>query len=112
LKIYHNPRCSKSRETLDLIAKSGQECEVIEYLKVPVTFAELKDLLVRLHMKPEQLVRKGEALYKQNFKGKNFNDDEWITILIENPQLLERPIVLKGNKAILGRPPGNVLVLL
>jgi arsenate reductase len=112
LKIYHNPRCAKSRETLDLIHKSGVVAEVVEYLKTPPTFAELKDLLVRLHLKAEQIVRKSEALYKSDFKGKNFNEDEWITILVENPILIERPIVVRGNKAILGRPPGNVLTLL
>lgn len=112
LKIYHNPRCAKSRETLDLISGSGQNVEVVEYLKTPPDFAELKDLLNRLHLKAEQIVRKTEALYKSDFKGKNFNEDEWITILVENPRLIERPIVVRGNKAILGRPPENVLTLL
>jgi arsenate reductase len=112
LKIYHNPRCSKSRETLDIIVKNGHEVEIIEYLKNAITFSELKDILVRLHLKAEQIIRKNEALYKEKFKGKSFNEDEWITILIENPVLIERPIVIKGNKGILGRPPENVLSLL
>lgn len=112
LKIYHNPRCAKSRETLGLITEAGKGFEIVEYLKMPPSFAELKDLLVKLHLKPEQILRKGEALYKEQFKDKKFNDDEWITIMVENPVLIERPIVVKGNKAVLGRPPENVLVLL
>ncbi len=112
MKIYHNPRCAKSRETLALITKAGKDFEIVEYLKTPPSFAELKDLLVRLHLKPEQILRKSEALFKERFKDKKFNDDEWITIMTENPILIERPIVVKGNKAVLGRPPENVLTLL
>lgn len=112
LKIYHNARCAKSRETLELISSSGADVVIVDYLKTPPNFAELKDLLLRLHINAEQLVRKSEALYKSNYKGKKFNEDEWITILTENPILIERPIVVKGNKAILGRPPENVLALL
>jgi|SRR5690554_6125988 len=112
MKIYHNPRCSKSRETLSLIREAGQEPEIIEYLKTVPNSATIKDLLMKLNLKPTDILRKGEKVYKDKFKGKNFNDDEWIQIMIENPKIIERPIVVKGNKAILGRPPENVKELL
>lgn len=112
MKIYHNPRCSKSRQTLNLISESGKEVEVIEYLNDIPTTAELKEIIGLLGITPEQLLRKGEAIYKENFKGKSFTDDEWIQIMVDNPKLIERPIVVDGKKAVLGRPPENVLILL
>ena len=112
MKIYHNPRCSKSRQTLQLIKDNGVDVEIVEYLNKIPTKEELKLLLMKLNLKAEDIVRKGEPVYKEKFKGKNFNNDEWIQIMIENPKLIERPIVVKGNKAILGRPPENVLELL
>lgn len=112
ITIYHNPRCSKSRETLELIKAKGEQIKIVEYLKTPPTYAELKRILMKLHMRPEQILRKTELLYKEKFKKKNFTDDEWIKIMTEHPVLIERPIVVKGNKALLGRPPENVLNLL
>jgi arsenate reductase (glutaredoxin) len=112
IKIYHNPRCSKSRQTLDLIKESGQEPEVIEYLKTPPTAAELKELLGKLHLKPEQILRKGEQLYKEQYKGQQLSDDALIQVMAENPILIERPIVVKDNKAVVARPPENVKELL
>ena len=112
MKIYHNPRCSKSRQTLQLIKEAGQEVEIVEYLKRIPSKEELQLILMKLNLKPVDLIRKGEAVYKEKFKNSNFNDDEWIQIMIENPKLIERPIVIKNNKAVLGRPPGNVLELL
>lgn len=112
LKIYHNNRCSKSRQTLELINQSGQEVEVVEYLKIPPTAEELRDILNKLHMRPEQLLRKGEAIYKEKYKGQELSDEEWIEAMVENPVLIERPIVVKDNKAVLGRPPENVQELL
>lgn len=112
LKIYHNPRCSKSRQTLGLIQQEGVEVEVIEYLKDVPTEEELRKVLKLLGKSPEEILRKGEAVFKENFKGKSFTDDEWIKIMLEHPKLIERPIVIKGNKAVLGRPPENVLDLL
>ncbi|TPE46095.1 arsenate reductase (glutaredoxin) [Pontibacter mangrovi] len=112
LKIYHNSRCSKSRQTLDLINQAGQEAEVVEYLKTPPTADELRVILQKLNMKPEQLLRKGETVYKDKYKGKEFTDEEWIQAMVEHPVLIERPIVVKDNKAVLGRPPENVLDLL
>ncbi len=112
MKIYHNPRCSKSRETLNLIREKGIEPEIIEYLKTVPTTEELKQLLAKLNLEAEQIVRRTEAYYKENLKGKSFTNEEWIQLLIENPKLIERPIVVKGNKAVLGRPPQNVIELL
>ena len=110
--IYHNPRCSKSRDTLALIKGNGIEPQVIEYLKTPPTKEELRGLVAKLGIKPEQLVRKGEDVYKQKFAGKAMNDEQWLDALAKNPALIERPIVVKGARAVLGRPPENVLALL
>lgn len=105
LKIYHNTRCSKSRCALEILDHSGQPYEVVEYLKTPPSEAELKELLKELNMKPEDLLRKGETVYKEQFAGKTFTDDEWVKIMAENPVLIERPIVVKDGKAIVARPP-------
>ena len=112
MKIYHNPRCSKSRQTLQMLQDKGVDVEIIEYLNDIPTVAELKDILQKLEMKPEQVLRKGEAVFKEKFKGKTLSDTEWINAMVENPKLIERPIVIKGNKAVLGRPPENVLELI
>lgn len=112
LTIYHNNRCSKSRQALELLQRSGQEVEVVEYLKTPPTATQLKAVLQKLNMKPEQLLRKGEALYKERFKDKTLTEEEWLQVMVENPVLIERPIVVKGDKAVLGRPPEKVLELL
>lgn len=108
LKIYHNPRCRKSRETLQLINDQGEEVEIVEYLNEIPTVETLRSILKKLGLKPVEIVRKGEQIYKENFKGKDYDDEEWLKILHENPKLIERPIVVKGGKAIIGRPPSNV----
>ena len=112
MKIYHNPRCSKSRQTLQLIHDSGKKIEIIEYLNEPPTVEELKSIIKLLGITPEQLLRKNESIFKEQFKGKIYSDNEWIQIMIEHPKLIERPIVIVGKKAVLGRPPENVLELL
>jgi arsenate reductase (glutaredoxin) len=112
IRIYHNNMCSKSRETLQLLRDSGQEVEVVEYLKHAPSAEELKQVLQKLQLKPEQLLRKGEKLYKEQFAGKQHTDEEWIRIMSENPVLIERPVVVKGDKAVIGRPPENVKTLL
>lgn len=112
MKIYHNPRCRKSRETLEIIQDSGVEPEVIEYLKDVPTESELKELVGMLGIKPYDLLRRGEADFKDNFKGKDLSDDEWIAAMVKYPKLIERPIVVKQKKAVLGRPPENVKTLL
>ncbi|MCO6357768.1 arsenate reductase (glutaredoxin) [Roseivirga pacifica] len=112
LTIFHNPRCRKSRETLQILEESGEMLEVIEYLKEVPSKEELGKLIEMLGIKPEQLLRKGEAIYKEQFKGKTLTDDEWIEAMVENPKLIERPIVTDGEKAVIGRPPESVKTLL
>ncbi len=108
ITIYHNPRCKKSRAGLEYLKNKGVEFTIREYLKEPLTEEELKDLLVKLNKKPLEMIRTQEAVYKQNFKGKEFTDDEWIKIIVENPKLLKRPIVVKDNKAVWGDPAENI----
>ena len=112
IKIYHNPRCKNSRAGLQYLQEKGIEPEIIEYLKNPLSEADVKDLLVRLHKKPTEIIRTQEAIYKSDFKGKNFTDDEWVKILLEYPKLIQRPIVVKGPKAVLGDPASEIDVLL
>lgn len=112
LKILHNPRCQKSRQTLQLIEESGEMVTVVEYLKTVPTKDELKGIINMLGIEPLDLVRKGEAAYKDEFKGKDLNNDQWIEAMVQNPKLIERPIVIKGDKAIIGRPPEKVKELL
>ena len=116
LKIYHNARCSKSRDVCSILEKKKVKTEIVEYLKAPPTQKEIKGLLKMLGMKAEELVRKGELLYKEKFDrkdsfgaAKKLTEAQWIKILSENPILIERPIIVKGNKAIIGRPPKKVL---
>lgn len=108
LKIYHNPRCQKSRQTLKLIEDAGKMVEVIEYLKITPSKEELQDIVEMLGIKPEQLIRKGESIFKEEFKGKNLSDEEWLEAMVKYPKLIERPIVVKGDQAIIGRPPEKV----
>jgi arsenate reductase (glutaredoxin) len=110
--IYHNPRCTKSRNTLGLLQERGVEPRVIEYLKEPPTKSELKALLTKLNLTPEQLVRKGEEIYKTRYAGKKLTDAQWIDAMVADPILIERPIVVSGRRAVIGRPPENVLQLL
>ena len=110
--IYHNPRCTKSRETLALLEKKKAKPEIVEYLKTPPTVTELKSVLKKLGLNVQEIIRKKEPLFIEKFKTKKFNDEKWIDVLVKNPVLIERPIVVKGNKAVIGRPPENVLKLL
>lgn len=112
ITIYHNPRCSKSRQTLQLLEEKGETIEIVKYLETTPSKTELKNILELLDMTPIELVRKGEAIWKEEFKGKSFSDDELIKIMLENPKLIERPIVIKGTKAVIGRPPEKVLDIL
>ena len=113
MKIYHNPRCSKSRQTLELIRAAGVEPEIVEYLNQPPTIEELDALLKKLKLEPREIMRKGEAEYKElKLKDREFEREEGLRLLVEHPKLIERPIVVKGRKAVLGRPPENVQELL
>ncbi len=112
MKIYHNPRCGKSRQTLKIIEEHHIHPEIIKYLETPPSRQELKDIISKLGIKAEALVRKNEKIYKEQFKGNEFSEDEWIQAMVDYPILIERPIVIKGARAILGRPPENVKELL
>lgn len=112
LKIYHNPRCSKSRQTLQLINDAKIAVEIVDYLNDVPNKEELNEILTKLGLEASQIIRKGEPTYKENFKGKHLTNDEWIDAMIEFPKLIERPIVVKGAVAVLGRPPENVNKLL
>lgn len=112
IKIYHNPRCGKSREGLSLLEKSGKEFEIVRYLTEVPSFEELKSIINQLGIQPIELVRQKEEIWVSNFKGKKLSDEEIIKIMIENPILIERPIVINGNKAAIGRPPEKILEIL
>ena len=109
LKIYHNTRCSKSRDVCTILEKKKIKTEIVEYIKTPLTQKEIKELLKMLGMKAEEIVRKGEPLFKEKFASKKLTETQWIKVLSKYPILIERPIIVKGNKAIIGRPPENVL---
>ena len=112
ITIYHNPRCGKSRAALALLEQRGLKPLVIEYLKQPPTKAQLRALTSKLGIRPEQLVRKNEAIYKKKYKDKTLSDEQWLAVLADDPILIERPIVLRGERAVVGRPPERVLELL
>ncbi|MAG87114.1 MULTISPECIES: arsenate reductase (glutaredoxin) [Zunongwangia] len=108
ITIYHNTRCKKSREGLQLVENSGKEFQVREYLKEPLSEKELKALLTKLNMTAIQLVRKNEKIWKENFKDKDLSENELVRIMVENPKLIERPIVENETKAVVGRPPEEI----
>jgi arsenate reductase len=111
--IYHNPRCSKSRQTLALLEEQGLVPHIVDYLKTPPTAAELKAILKKLRLKPRDLIREGESRYAQlGLKDRDVDDDTLIDLMVANPILIERPIVVRGNKAAIGRPPQKVLKIL
>ena len=112
LTIYHNPSCSKSRETLALIRASGITPRVIEYLRTPPSEAELADIVRKLGIAPAELVRKNESVFQEKYSGKTLSDREWIGALVADPILLQRPIVVRGNRAVIGRPAENAKKLL
>jgi arsenate reductase len=111
--IWHNPRCSTSRTTLSLLEQHGLQPVIVEYLKTPPSVDELKSALKKLHMKPRELMRKKEAIYKElGLDKESLSDDRLIQAMAENPILIERPVVFFRARAALGRPPENVLDLL
>lgn len=103
LKIYHNNNCSKSCTALASIKQSGEPFELIEYLKEVPSIVDLKDIVEKLKCKPQDLIRKTEKIYIEQFKGKELNDEEWIIAMHENPILIQRPILIKGNHAVVAR---------
>ena len=112
-KIFHNPRCSKSRQTLKLLEDNNCEIEIINYLEIDLDVLLIKDTLEKLSLKPRDILRKSEQDYKDNnLKREDFSDNELINYMIKYPKLIERPIVIKEDRALLGRPPENVLELI
>ncbi len=109
MKIYHNARCSKSNKSCQLLSEKGIEYEIIEYLKTPLSKKDIKELLSKLGMPAKDLIRKGETIYKEKYRKKELSEDQWITAMIEHPILIQRPIVVKGNKAVIGRPIEKVV---
>lgn len=105
LKIFHNARCSKSRQGLEILKESGEDFEIIDYLKNPPTVQEIKDLLQLLAIPAIDLVRKNEAIWNENYKGKTLSEEEVVQAMHDHPKLIERPIVIKDGKAVVGRPP-------
>ena len=110
--VFHNSRCSKSRCALDFLSDKGADYSVVDYLKNIPTYKDLEEIISKLGIKPEALIRKGEEDFKANFKGEILSDSEWIEAMIKFPKLIERPIVIKGNKAIIGRPTERILEIL
>jgi len=112
IQIYHNSRCTKSRECLAFIEETGQEYEVIKYLENIPSFEELKTIIEKLGVKPIELVRQKEKIWIENFKNKTMSDDEVIQAMILNPILIKRPIVINGNKAVIARPIEKVTAII
>lgn len=110
--LYHNPRCSKSRQALQLLEEEGETIEIVKYLENPPTHQELKQVIELLDIDPIELVRKQEAEWRENYKGKNLTNEEVIDAMIQHPKLIERPIAIKGTHAVVGRPPERVLDIL
>jgi len=108
MKIYHNTRCKKSRAALEYLKNRTNDVEVIEYLKIPFTEKKFRELLLKMNVKFRELARQQEEFYKKELKGKNFTDDEWIKIFLENPNLIHRPIVEARYKAVLAQPPEKI----
>jgi len=110
--LYYNPRCSKCREALCVLEEKGIEPEIIEYLKTPPTEKQLNDILKKLGLKAEELLRKKEPLFIEKYKNKKLSNAEWIKVMCKNPVLIERPIAIEGNKAVIGRPAERIIEIL
>lgn len=112
MKILHNPRCSKSRQGLAILTEAKVDFEIIEYLKTPLSEKEIKGIITKLKVEPIDLVRKNEAIWKENFKGKDLSNEQVIKAMADNPKLIERPIVIYKDKAVIGRPLEKIITLL
>ncbi len=102
--IYHNSRCKTSRAVLEILTQTNQKVEIIDYQKTKFTISDIEQLLQKLNLTAIEVIRKNEDIFKKHYKGKNFSADEWIRVLVKYPKLLERPIVIKGYRAIVCRP--------
>ncbi|MEY8849120.1 arsenate reductase (glutaredoxin) [Psychroserpens sp. XS_ASV72] len=112
IRIYHNPRCRKSREGLEILEASGHSFNIVKYLDEPLTEDQLQQIITLLGIKPIELVRKNEAIWKSDYKGKQLSDKAIISAMVKHPKLIERPIVINGHKAVIGRPPSLISEIL
>jgi len=112
ITIYHNPRCRKSREGLAIVEASGQDFEIVKYLDDPLTADALAAIISKLGIAPIDLVRKNEAIWKSDYKGKTLSDAQIIDAMVQHPKLIERPIVINNTKAVVGRPPETINTIL
>ncbi|MCZ4244242.1 arsenate reductase (glutaredoxin) [Pedobacter punctiformis] len=112
IKIYHNNKCSKSRSALSILNESGKDFELINYLQQPPTAEELATIINKLGIKPFELIRKGEAIYTEKYKGKDLSDAQWIEAMVQNPVLIERPIIVSGDQAVIARPTEKIYEIL
>ena len=112
MKIYHNPRCRKSREGISYLESKKINFEVIDYIKNNLSSEQIRNILKKLQLKPIELVRKNEAIWKEKYKTKDFTDDQLIKILSNEPKLIERPIIVSEKLAVIGRPAENIDKLL
>lgn len=108
IQIYHNPRCSKSRAGLNYLEEKGLDYEIIRYLDTPLTAEEIRSLLKKLNYTPIELVRTNEAIWKSDYKNRSCSDEEIIEAMVLHPKLIERPIFVKGNRAVVGRPTERI----
>jgi len=111
IKIYHNPKCAKSRKGLNYLKLKTTDFVISEYIKNGITLEELKEVVLKLNVKPSTLVRENEEIFKKELKGRNFTDDEWLIIIRENPKLLKRPLIVGKHKAVFGDPVENIDIL-
>lgn len=112
ITIYHNPRCGKSRAALALLEDRGIAPNVVEYLKTPLDAPTLSALVKQLGIRAEQLIRKGEDVFKDHYAGKSLTEQQWIQAMVDHPILMERPLIVRGARAVIGRPPEKALELL
>jgi arsenate reductase len=112
IKIYHNPRCSTSRAGLEYLKATGKDFEVVKYMENVPTANELRYLINALAMRPIDLIRKKESVWKENFLGKTLSDEALVQAMLKYPKLIERPIVINGNKAVIGRPTERIAEIL
>jgi len=108
IKIYHNPRCSKSRLGVAFLEENNKEFEIVKYLDEQLSETQLAEIITILGIKPIELVRKNEKIWKENFKGKELTDKEVVKAMVENPKLIERPIVINDKKGVIARPTENI----
>lgn len=112
IKIYHNPRCTKSRQGVQILENSGKEFEIVKYLDAVPSEKELSEIIKLLNISAIELIRKTEKIWKENYKGKELSDTEIIKAMVENPKLIERPIVINNNKAVIGRPTEKIATII